>query len=90
MAKAVDYINETIVGDFERGYYVSKGDAVQAVEIERTEMVDKACKIYCDNLCERSRCGMCYYKYDRKAQVKNDFKYSECETLKMFRKDMEG
>lgn len=60
-----------------------------AIEETRKRMSDKACKIYCDNLCERSRCGMCYYKYDHKAQVKNDFKYSECETLKMFRKDME-
>lgn len=61
-----------------------------AIEVTRKQMVDKACKIYCDNLCEKSRCGMCYHKYDHKAQVKNDFKYSECETLKMFRKDMEG
>ena len=60
-----------------------------AIEVTRKRMSDKACKIYCDDLCERSRCGMCYYKYDHKAQVKNDFKYSECETLKMFRKDME-
>lgn len=60
-----------------------------AIEETRKRMSDKACKIYCDDLCERSRCGMCYYKYDHKAQVKNDFKYSECETLKMFRKDME-
>ena len=61
-----------------------------AIEVTREKMTDKACKIYCDNICERSRCGMCYYKYDHKAQVKNDFKYSECETLKMFRKDMEN
>lgn len=43
MTKAVDYINMAIVGDFERGYYVSKDDAVKAVVIERTEMIDKAC-----------------------------------------------
>ena len=61
-----------------------------AIEVTRKQMTDKACKIYCDNICEISRCGMCYHKYDHKAQVKNDFKYSECETLKMFRKDMEG
>lgn len=60
-----------------------------AIEVTRKRMSDKACKIYCDDLCEHSRCGMCYYKYDHKTQVKNDFKYSECETLKMFRKDME-
>jgi hypothetical protein len=44
MAKAVDYINVAIVGDFERGYYVSKDDAVKAVAIERAEMLDKACR----------------------------------------------
>lgn len=44
MAKAVDYINVAIVGDFERGYYVSKDDAVKAVAIERAEMIDKVCK----------------------------------------------
>ena len=60
-----------------------------AIKETRKRMSDKACKIYCDDLCESSRCGMCYHKYDHKAQVKNDFKYSECETLKMFRKDME-
>lgn len=41
MSKAVDYINASIVGDFERGYYVSKDDAIKAVKIERTEMLDK-------------------------------------------------
>lgn len=42
MSKAIDYINVAIVGDFERGYYVNKDDAVKAVEIERKEMIDKA------------------------------------------------
>ena len=41
MSKAIDYINVAIVGDFERGYYVSKSDAVKAVKIERKEMLDK-------------------------------------------------
>lgn len=44
MSKAVDYINVAIVGDFERGYYVSKDDAIKAVEFERTEMIGKVCK----------------------------------------------
>lgn len=48
MSKAVDYINVAIVGDFERGYYVSKDDAIKAVEFERKEMLDKACKLLCD------------------------------------------
>jgi hypothetical protein len=41
MSKSVNYINTAIVGDFERGYYVSKDDAIIAVEIERTELLDK-------------------------------------------------
>ena len=41
MSKAIDYINVAIVGDFERGYYVSKDDAIKAVEFERKEMLDK-------------------------------------------------
>lgn len=41
MSKAVDYINGVIVGDFERGYYVSQKDAVKAVKIEKAEMLDK-------------------------------------------------
>ena len=49
MAKAVDYINTAVVGDFERGYYVSKVDAIIAVEIERKEMIDKACKWLIEN-----------------------------------------
>lgn len=48
MSKAVDYINVAIVGDFERGYYVSKEDAIKAVEFERKEMLDKVCKLLCD------------------------------------------
>lgn len=44
MSKSVNYINTAIVGDFERGYYVSKDDAIIAVEIERKEMLDKICK----------------------------------------------
>ena len=59
------------------------------IESTRKAMIDKACKTYCDNLCERSRACMCYHKYDHRAQVKNNFKYCECEALKMLRKDME-
>ena len=41
MSKAIDYINVAIVGDFERGYYVSKDDAIKEVEFERKETVNK-------------------------------------------------
>lgn len=62
MSKAVDYINVAIVGDFERGYYVSKDDAIKAVEIEKREMLDKACKLLCD---------ICYF--GKNARNPNDF-----------------
>lgn len=67
MSKAVDYINVAVVGDFERGYYVSKDDAVKAVEIERIEMAEKACKLLCD---------ICYF--GKSARSSKDF----CEKCK--------
>lgn len=45
-------------------------------------MVTKICKCYCDHLCEK---GMCYYKHDESQQIKNTFKYNECEDLKLIR-----
>ena len=48
-------------------------------------MIEKACKCYCDDLCEKGMCGMCYYKHDENQQIVNTFKYSECEHLKLIR-----
>lgn len=49
------------------------------------EAIDKACKCYCDDLCEKGMCGMCYYKHDENQQIVNTFKYNECEDLKLIR-----
>ena len=48
-------------------------------------MIEKFCKCYCDDLCEKGRCGMCYYKHDENQQIVNTFKYNECENLKLIR-----
>ena len=53
-------------------------------------MIDKACKCYCDDICDKGRCGMCFYKHDNEGQVKNTFRYNECNELKLIRKAMEG
>ena len=52
-------------------------------------MIDKACKCYCDDICDKGRCGMCFHKYDGEYQVKNTFQYNECNELKFLRKAME-
>ena len=52
-------------------------------------MIDKACKCYCDDICDKGRCCMCFHKHDGKGQVKNDFQYNECNELKLIRKAME-
>lgn len=52
-------------------------------DTERNMLVARACKCYCDDLCEKSFSGMCYHKYDHLTQIKNDFKYNECNNLKM-------
>ena len=51
--------------------------------------IEKACRCYCDDICEKSRCGICYHKYDGKSQVKKDFQYNECNELKLLRNAME-
>ncbi len=48
-------------------------------------MIEKICKCYCDDLCEKGMCGMCYYKHDENQQIVNTFKYNECENLKLIR-----
>lgn len=52
-------------------------------------MIDKACECYCDDICDKGRCCMCFHKHDNKGQVKNDFQYNECNELKLIRKAME-
>ena len=52
-------------------------------------MIEKACRCYCDDICDKGRCCMCFHKHDGKGQVKNDFQYNECNELKLIRKTME-
>lgn len=52
-------------------------------------MIEKACKCYCDDICDKGRCGMCFHKHDVEGQVKNSFQYNECNELKLMRKAME-
>ena len=62
---------------------------IAGAEWEHKRLVEKACKCYCDDICDKSRCGMCFHKYDGEYQVKNSFQYNECDVLKMIRKAME-
>lgn len=52
-------------------------------------MIEKACRCYCNDICDKGRCCMCFHKYDGKGQIKNDFQYNECNELKFIRKAME-
>lgn len=76
--------------DTEERYY--NGHAVEQYETFKNGAsfaVEHLCRCYCDDLCEKSRCGMCFHKYDGKYQVKNTFKYNECYELKMLRSSIE-
>jgi hypothetical protein len=57
---------------------------------QKERLILKACKCYCDDICERGMSNMCFHKHDGKGQVKNDFKYNECNELKMLIKAMEN
>lgn len=61
----------------------------EAVEWADKSMINKACKCFCDNLCEKSLCGMCFHKYDSEHQIKNSFQYNECNNLQLLQKSME-
>lgn len=51
-------------------------------------MIEKICKCYCDHLCEKSKCGMCFHKYDHEQQIKSTFNYTECNDLQFIRKNL--
>lgn len=54
------------------------------IEYTRTDaFIEKACRCYCDDICEQRLCGMCFYKHDGQGQIKNTFKYNECNELKL-------
>ena len=62
---------------------------IQGAKWADKTMIEKACKCFCDNLCEKSLCGMCFHKYDGEHQIKNSFQYNECNELQLLRKAME-
>jgi hypothetical protein len=63
--------------------WLTPDQALKAVEIEMEEVIEKACQCYCDDICEKDMCGMCYHKHDGKGQIKNTFKYNECNELQI-------
>ena len=77
-----------IAGTFEE-QEAFKSAFVKGAEWADKTMIDKACKCYCDDICDKGRCGMCFHKHDGKGQVKNTFRYNECNELKLIRKAME-
>ena len=87
MSRAEKFISEHIrkLTQYGDDYFlwVTPDEARKAVEIAREEVIEKACQGYCDDMCEKGMCGMCYYKHDGKGQVKNTFKYNECYTLQI-------
>lgn len=71
----------------EGGFYLTtikpEPPFVEGVEYIRTDvLIEKACRCYCDDICEQGLCGMCFYKHDGQGQIKNTFKYNECNELK--------
>ena len=63
--------------------WLSPEHAKSVGEIAKEETLKKLCMCYCDDICVRGMSNMCFYKHDHKGQVKNDFKYNECNDLKM-------
>ena len=61
---------------------------VQGAKWADRTMIEKICRCYCDHICEQSRCGMCFHKYDHEQQVKSTFNYTECDDLQFIRKNL--
>ena len=93
MTKAEKYIedytrhcsNEMIAPRHEYQPWLTPDHARAAVTIAREKVIEKTCRCYCDIICDKGRCGMCFHKNDSQGQVKNDFKYNECLELKLLR-----
>lgn len=69
--------------------WLTPDQARKAVEIAREEMMEKACRGYCDDICEKGMSGMCFHKHDGQGQIKNLFHYNECNELKLLIKAMQ-
>ena len=62
---------------------------IRGAEWADKTMIERACRCFCDDICDKGRVGMCYHKHDGQQQVKNSFKYNECNELKLIRNAME-
>lgn len=71
------------------GQYAKQEAFIAGAKWADKTMIDKACKCYCDDICDKGRCGMCFHKYDGEYQIKSTFKYNECNELRLIRKAME-
>ena len=90
MSKAEKFIEENTKETYNYDSYgmtpfpwLTPNQARKAVEIAREEMIEKACRGYCDDICEKGMAGMCFHKHDGQGQVKNTFKYNECNELQI-------
>lgn len=90
MNKAEEFIQENTMNcsnklAFSKQYarWISPEQGLEAITIARKEAALNACKCYCDDICEKGMCGMCFHKHDGKGQIKKSFKYNECNELKM-------
>jgi hypothetical protein len=94
--KAINYseIEDNFIEYDDCGDVCDDKDFIEKAFIEGAEwadrtMIEKACRCYCDDICDKGRCCMCFHKHDGKGQVKNNFQYNECNELKLIRKAME-
>ena len=59
------------------------------LSIAKEAFIESACRCYCNDICEKGMTGMCFYKHNGQGQVKKDFKYNECNELKLIINEME-
>lgn len=57
----------------------------KGVKQGQKDALEKLCRCYCDDICEKGMAGMCFHKHDGQGQVKNLFMYDECNDLKLLR-----
>lgn len=65
------------------------GCAKESIEWADRTILDRVCRCYCDDICRIGMTNMCFHKHDSKGQVKNTFKYNECNDLKFIRHSVE-
>ena len=68
-------------------HYQKKDDLREMAKFTEERMIEKACWVFCDVLCEKGASAMCFFKHDNESQVKKDFDYMtcKCNPLQTFR-----